>query len=372
MKKRFAHDPGYVVKPGEVLQEMIDELGITQADLATRTGLSRKTVNLMIHGQEPISVETALLLERVTGAPASLWNNLEAKYRERLARQAERERLTHALIWLDQIPVKELVRRGVLQPTKDRTDRVSLLLDALRFFGVSSPAQWEALWTNPEASFRKSQVFRSQPGAVAAWLRLGELEARKVVCRPFDRERFKGALVETRRLTTVPPEVFVPGMQERCAAAGVVVVLVREIPGAPVSGAARWLTSDRALIQLTLRGKTDDLFWFAFFHEAGHIWKHGKKEVFVDDGHDQDEMEEEANRFAADFLIPRNHAQGLAELRTRQQIIAFAQSVGVAPGIVLGRLQKEGLHPYQNRGNDLKVRLRWADDVGSKVTADRS
>jgi HTH-type transcriptional regulator/antitoxin HigA len=367
LKKRFAHEPDYAVAPGEVLQETIDALGMTQADLAARTGLSRKTINQIVQGQEPLSVETALRLEKVTGTPASFWNNLEALYRERLARQAERERLAQDLAWLDSIPTRELIRRGVIEHQKDR---VSLLLVVLRFFGVNSPAEWQEVWGNLGVSFRKSQAFQSRLGAVATWLRLGELAAQKVACRPFDKERFKTALAEIRRLTTEPPEVFVPGMQELCAAAGVAVVLVRKIPGAPVSGAAYWLSSDKAVIQLTLRGKTNDLVWFAFFHEGGHVLKHGKKNLFVDDGQEAGDQEEEANRFATDFLIPRSRAPELAGLRSREQIVAFARSVGVAPGVVLGRLQKEGLAPYQHRDNDLKVRLRWADDVGSCVTSE--
>lgn len=368
LKKRFAHEPDYIVAPGEVLQETIDALGMTQADLATRTGLSRKTINQIIQGQEPISVETALRLEKVTGTAASFWNNLEALYRERLAREAERERLAQDLAWLDTIPTKELIRRGVIE---DQKDRVSLLLAVLRFFGVNSPAEWKEVWGNLGVAFRKSQAFQSRLGAVATWLRLGELEAQKMACRPFDKERFKAALAEIRRLTTEPPEVFVPRMQALCAAAGVAVVLVREIPGAPVSGAAYWLSPDKAVIQLTLRGKTNDLFWFAFFHEAGHVLKHGKKELFVDDGQEAgDQEEEEANRFATDYLIPRSRAPDLAGLRSREQIVAFARSVGVAAGVVLGRLQKEGLAPYQHRDSDLKVRLHWADDVGSLVTSE--
>src|SRR5262249_24527695 len=141
----------------------------------------------------------------------------------------------------------------------------------------------------------------------------------------------------------------------------------REISGAPVSGAAHWLSPDKALIQLTLRGKTNDLFWFTFFHEAGHILKHGKKEKFVDGGQLQNTQEVDADRFAADFLIPRDRSPELHRLQTRGQIVAFARSVGIAPGIVLGRLQKEGLAPYQHHDNDLKMRLRWSDDVGSGV-----
>src|SRR5262249_31499385 len=153
-----------------------------------------------------------------------------------------------------------------------------------------------------------------------AWIRLGEVEAQRIECQPFDRDQFKQALDEIRALTAEGPDVFVPKMQELCAAAGVAVVFTPEIKGAPVSGATQWLTPDKALIQLTLRHKSNDHFWFSFFHEAGHILKHGKKEKFVEDGAAQDEREKEANRFAEDFLIPRERATELTGLRERDQI----------------------------------------------------
>ena len=95
--KRYPHEPDYIVAPGEVLQETIDALGMTQADLAKRTGLSKKTVNQIMQGREPLSHVTALRLERVVGVSARFWNTLEATYRERLARREEKVGLSQDL-----------------------------------------------------------------------------------------------------------------------------------------------------------------------------------------------------------------------------------------------------------------------------------
>jgi HTH-type transcriptional regulator/antitoxin HigA len=83
---RYPHEPDYAVAPGGVLQDTIDALGMSRADLAARTGLSKRTINQVIRGYEALSHSTALRLEKVTGTPASVWNSLEARYRERLAR----------------------------------------------------------------------------------------------------------------------------------------------------------------------------------------------------------------------------------------------------------------------------------------------
>lgn len=354
-RQRYPFEPDYAVAPGETLSETLEGLGMSQRDLALRTGMSTKTINEIVKGKAPITPDTSVLLERVTGVPSRMWNNLEANYREQLAKIADRQRLEEDLDWLKSIPTNELIKRGVVEK---QPDRVSLLHAVLSFFGVASSENWHDLWMQPDASFRKSATFEAQPGAVATWLRLGELKAQAVRTAPYDKEEFKDALLEIRGLTTEDPELFEPKMKERAASAGVAVVFVPEIRKCPTSGASRWLTADKALIQLSLRHKSDDHFWFSFFHEAGHILNDAKKEVFIDDGNREEEREEKANRFAANFLIPPSDATQLPFLQSKAAVRRFAESIGIAPGIVVGRLQKDRVIPY-SRMNDLKRRFEW-------------
>ena len=150
-------------------------------------------------------------------------------------------------------------------------------------------------------------------------------------------------------------------MKRLSASAGVAFVLVREIKKCPTSGAARWRTPEKALIQLSLRHKTDDHFWFSFFHEAGHILHDAKKEVFIDDGNSEDDREEKANRFAANFLIPQSRISEMSSLRSKAAVRRFADSIGIAPGIVVGRMQNKGLILYSYM-NDLKRRFKWTEE----------
>ncbi len=356
--RRYPYEPDYAVRPGETLQETIDALGIDQRELAARAGLSAKHVNQVIKGVAPITQDTAIRLERVTGVPARMWNNLEANYREQLARLAEKERLRDSLEWVKSIPVGELIKRGAIE---DRADKVELLEAVLCFFGVATVNAWRRIWLAPQHSLRKSPAFEAKPGAMAAWLRLGELEAQEMDCQPFSKGVFKSALTRIRALTVEPPDVFVPQMTDLCAHAGVAVVLIPEIKRAPASAAAQWLSSNKAMIQLSLRYKSDDQFWFSFFHEAGHILYDGKKSKFVDDGRRDDEHEERANRFAANHLIPAHYASGLPRLRTWSAVESFAQEIGIAPGIVVGRLQREGILRH-NQLNGLRRRFQWVVD----------
>ena len=84
-------EPDYGVAPGETLRAMLEALGMTQVQLAARTGLSLKHINQIAQGAAPVTPETALLLEKATGVKARMWNVLEAAYRERVSREQSRE-----------------------------------------------------------------------------------------------------------------------------------------------------------------------------------------------------------------------------------------------------------------------------------------
>src|SRR5205823_1867087 len=198
-------------------------------------------------GISPITPETALLFERVTDVTARYWNSLEANYRERLARQENHERLADDAEWLQQLPIAELARRGILSA---RADKPTQIAQACRFFGVADPERWRRVWLAPLVSFRQSPSLTADAGAVATWLRLGELEASTIETEPFDAKRFREALRGVRSLTTQPPELALKRLQAICARAGVAVVFLPDIGKTRTSGAAHWLTPTKALIQL--------------------------------------------------------------------------------------------------------------------------
>lgn len=357
-----AYLPERVSVPGETLQEVLDDRQMAQSELAERTGRPKKTINEIVKGKAAITPETALQLERVLGIPASFWNNLERNYQEYLARQQEDELLEASTTWLREVPVGALEGLGWIPK---RTRKVDQVREVLGFFGVASPSEWKQVFQVPQASFRHSPSFKSEPGALAAWLRRGAIQAQQIRCEPFDKGSFQASLAAARELTLEGPDVFVPRLVELCAAAGVAVAFVHELPKCRVHGATRWISAGKALIQLSLRYKTDDHLWFTFFHEAGHILLHGKRLTFIEEGSSDPSVEEdEANRYAADALIPKAALEELrgpasAQRLSETMVRAFAKRIGIAPGIVVGRLQHEGWLPRTHL-NGLKLRLDWA------------
>ncbi|MEO5346155.1 MAG: HigA family addiction module antitoxin [Magnetococcus sp. YQC-9] len=351
--------PDYAVHPGEILEEHLDSLAMSQAELSSRTGLTSKHINEIIKGKSPVTHETALKFERVLGRSIQYWVNLQNLYDETMIRLADRKKLEADIEWLNGFPIKKMVELKWIEVFRDPVDQVAALLG---FLGVASREQWKPFSEDSLAvAFRQSQKSSIKAEAVSAWLRQGERLAQKISCAPYDRDGFRRALDEARLLTREPPQIFQRRLVKLCADVGVAVAFVPELPHTGLSGATKWLTPDKALIQLSLRYKSDDQLWFTFFHEAGHILLHGKKDVFLewDEGDSQDK-EEEANRFAADMLIPPDMWRSFIQRSspTFTSVESFAEQLGLAPGIVVGRLQHDK-HVLFSWGNRLKRRFVW-------------
>lgn len=361
--KKSSYSPDYAVPPGATIQDSIDSLGWTQTELANRLGLTHKTVNLIISGKAPITPDTAVLLERVLGGKASFWLNRETIYRERLAKLEAAEKLSSHAEWLKTLPLKQMIERGLIKPYKSIADQVD---EVLRFFMVGSVDAWRktCLLTPDEVAFRSSESFKRSPESVATWLRAAAKKAGGLELEDFDRNRFKRAVKAIRSLCTQTPEASWHEMVSLCANAGVALVFVREFPKTCSSGASFLLPSGNPCIVLSGRHGTDDHFWFTFFHEAAHVVLHlskSKKSVFIDSGEvsaTDDERELEANEAAGQLLISNDSMSQLLNRSISEGVIlSFSNFFAVSPGIVIGRLQKEGVVPWNSSLSRLKHRV---------------
>lgn len=356
--------PDWIAAPGDTIADLLEERGWNQVELAQRTGYSAKHVNQLLKGEAAITQETAIKLEKVLGSTARFWLGLEAQYREQLARKADVAALAADVGWLKELPLTDMVKFGWVRRVADKALQVH---ECLRFFAVSSVSAWRVQYQQPVAAYRAAPKLTRTPEAVAAWLRQGERLAGELRCNAFEKSSFEAALAEVRRLTRErEPKRFLPELQRLCAEAGVAVVVAPAPAGCPVSGATKWLGASKALIILSLRGKSDDKLWFTYFHEAGHLLKHGKSLTFLDilgeDGLNASE-EAEADAFARDWLLPSTAFRlfvGQARF-SASAVRAFAQEQGIAPGIVVGRLQFEKHLPWAHL-NDLKVKYVWAHE----------
>ena len=352
------------IPPGEYLAEVLAEYGMSQADLAQRMERPPQAINEIVQGRKAITHETALQLAEVLRVPAEIWLGLETEYQLTRARRAEEVGLESEVGLLAEIPYAAMAKLGWVPHARQAREKVRSLRS---FFGVATLAAvpgvraYACAWRRAAGS--------ASPYALAAWLRRGEIEARAIDMAPFDKAKLRAALPAIRALTREAPERFVPELTTILASCGVALVILPHLPKTYAHGAVFW-PGDWAVLQLSIRGKWADMFWFSLFHELGHLLQHGKRTILEGQDENEDEgsrqMEGEADRFAQNALIPPGaYAQLLRHgAFTEEGLTAFADRQGIAVGIVAGRLFHDDHLDYRKhkQHHSLRERFEWVEE----------
>jgi HTH-type transcriptional regulator / antitoxin HigA len=351
--------PNWATHPGEHLAEYIETNGWSQAEFSRLAGLTPKLISTILTGDNPVTPETALRLERVLGVKAYIWTNLQSKWDLNEAQKAEQKYLNQAREWISRFPVKELKVQRIIP---DRSDDWEVLGALLSFLGIGRPSSLDSKLASLAVNHRRAKGYDSSDEHVLTWLMLAEKKARSRQLPAFDRDGFAAAVKSIRALTTKGPAEFEPQMIELCRKAGVALIFEKPIGKTRLFGSARWLSGGNAIIQMSLRMKSNDHFWWTFFHECGHILLHHGKNFADDQNGAGDGLEDKADEFAKEVLVGRKHYADFLETKpkTKIEVKEFAAQRSVHPGIVVGMLQHHKVIPFTHM-NDLKVRFEWAD-----------
>jgi addiction module HigA family antidote len=296
--------PQSVPHPGETLAEKLEEMEMGPKEFALRTGKPEKTIIAIVKGKSSITSDMAVQFEYVTKIPAKLWMNLQQGYDEYLSRKKRQKVVQEALAWVEKFPLAEMIKKGWLPPSATIEEKT---MEMLAFFGFASHTAWEDYYFHQQlkVAFRISLSQTNESYAVSVWLRKGELQAAKLEAKEYSEKKFKDALPELKSIMVNYPTDFFNPLQLICLEAGVKVVHVPCLNNAPIYGSTRWL-NDTPFIQVSDFDQRNDRFWFTFFHEAGHILLHGKKEVFLknlDYANKDLQKEQEADAFAEKWTV---------------------------------------------------------------------
>ena len=367
-------NPSYAVPPGWVLEEHIEALGLSREEFAVRCGFSPELICDIISGFGIIDSYAATAFGRETGLVKQIWIGMEEDFRDKLAEFCDNAELGQ---WARQFPVRELVKRGVISERSLGAERMARMMSFYNFWSLE---EWEDRYGPEIVTYRNSPDFDNNRQAVAAWLRLGEIQAERTESPKYGKAKFRKSLSSMRELTGSQQsvsELFYEA-QGLFLDSGVVLLSIEPMSGAAVGSAAWWLPEDRFMgipakpvIQLNARHKTDASLWCGLFHAAAHILLHGKRRVFVDaipkqvvqGKANERDAEDQADAWAQDFLTPRAEWDKFAGAFSggTAGVRQFAKEQGIAPGIVVGRLQREGLLPWGSRLNGLKRKLVWTE-----------
>ncbi|TBY02087.1 ImmA/IrrE family metallo-endopeptidase [Rhizobium laguerreae] len=352
-------NPDWASSPWETIADVLHLRGIDEAEFEDMVGENAGFAAALRRGDRQIDKALAETLSENLGASVSFWLKRDSDFRKSGAKSSAAD-FDDPFVWLKELPLKDMIAAGWM---RKRTSQFDTLVEALAFFGLRDFSEWTARYRGVmnSVAFRKSSSFTENTLSTLAWLRQGERAATEMVCDRWNPDAFKGALWHIRPLTRQSsPSHFLPRLRDICAEAGVAVVVARAPQGCRASGAARILSDNRAIIQLSFRYLSDDHFWFTFFHEAGHLVLHGENHLFLENSSGMMETEEaEANEFSERLLIPEEFAGELLQVKPYQRdVIRFAYKAGTSPGIVVGQMQHRKLMA-ENRLNFLKRRYDW-------------
>ncbi len=129
-----ARVPAEVFSPGEILKAELHKRGWTQTELSEILGRPPRVVSEVISAKRAITPETAKGLAAALGTSAELWMNLESSY-QLSKHQFETSKVKRRARLYGKFPVKEMIRRGWVQVTKDM-DRLER--EFSRYFSISS------------------------------------------------------------------------------------------------------------------------------------------------------------------------------------------------------------------------------------------
>ncbi|MDX1952547.1 MAG: helix-turn-helix domain-containing protein [Verrucomicrobiota bacterium] len=352
--------------PGQLIQALLDERGWSKRVLAVVLGASETGINKIINGKQPLTADMALSLKDVFGIPAErfleLQKHLELEQAKLFAMEdsglAVRAKLFGA------IPVDEIIKRGWMPGVADIRDFQRVETGLMKFFKASSLDQIEVF----PHSAKKTNVSEPATPIQIAWLyRVKEIASEMLVPR-YSPSAVMAAIPKLRELLVSHAAIRkVPRILQDC---GVRYVIVEKLPGAKIDGVCFWLDDQSPVIGMSIQYDRIDNFWFVLRHELEHVIQgHGKNAMMIDadlhgegagTGESIAEEEKVANAAASDFCTPKKSIESFiarkAPLFKERDLIGFANTLAIHPGVVVGQLQRKTGHYELFRSHLVKVR----------------
>ena len=360
-KELIAFHPGYYVK------YYIDDQGITQEELAKRLQSTPKYVSDLVNGRINLTDEMVLKLATVFGTSMKLWLNLNQTYIEKKLEIERQKRIDDECELIKDIEYKFWVDLGLVEKTRIAAEKVQALQ---YYFKVSSLRVLQERDFLVQYRNGVSEVTNVNVINANAWVQTAINIGTQIETEVFNKRKLIESISEIRNMTTLEPEVFYPKLKTLLAECGVAFVLLPNLKNCGVNGAVKWLSKEKVVLALNDRRKYADTFWFALFHELGHVLQQRLKVLLVSENKSEGletdalikRLEEEADLFARNTLIPEEEYNRFITSNTGQfteeVVKCFADTINILPGIVVGRMQQDGILTYQSKLNKLKVKYK--------------
>ena len=321
--------------PGATIKEQLKDRGMSQKEFAARMDMSEKHISKLINGEVQLTPEVAVRLEMVLGVPAKFWNNLEGIYREKLIKAEAENAMDKDEEIAKKLPYNEMAKYGWVPETRVLKEKVVHLR---KYFELVELSLLENIQITRIAC-RRLAVTEKSDLALLAWAQEAKIKAREIETAPINVKGLMNLIPKIRLMTVMKAKEFSPKLKSMLQECGIALVFLPHLQGSFLQGAS-FIDGNKIVVGLTTRGKDADKFWFSLFHELAHIILGHIGQM---NGISEDDEQAE-NSWSGDTLIPGNDFAEFVDRKSfsASSIRAFAEKQGIAPGIVVGRLQKEG------------------------------
>ena len=341
--------PSSYKTPGQFLSALLKERGWTTQALSVVLGVNETLVARMRTDHRRITAAVALSLEEVLGVSAGAFLSLQQSYdlaKARITNPPDPDRRLRAQLF-GELPIVEMVKRGWIDVDGIR-DFKQVKAGLVKFFGVTSVDEIEIICH----AAKKTTVTGPVTSTQLAWLHRVKQIAADMLVQKYSPKAVRSAISRLQDLLLSEHEIR--NVPRILAESGIRFVIIESLSSAKIDGACFWLNESAPVIGMSLRFDRIDNFWFVLRHELEHVLRrHGCEDAILDAelegsraGTDSDIAEEEriANRAAAEFCVPQNKLQSFIARKdpffNERDILGFARTLQLHPGLVAGQLQK--------------------------------
>lgn len=324
------------VHPGYYIKEIVEESGLTQEDFAKRLGTTPKNLSILLRGEQNLSIDLAAKMSRMLGTTAAYWLRLQQAYDEKVASFLSEEELKHEREVFALMDYPYFCENfGLPKLPSEDDEQIRHLRE---FLSVSSLRVLEE--PNLAVSFRRASDSLSKSNMVNAnaMVQIAVNQTLRTEAPKYNKNKFEKAasfaLTQTKN-----HEGFLHIVTEAFLNTGVVLVVLPNLKDSGINGATKRVNG-KVMLMVNDRSHYADAFWFTLFHEIGHILN-GELGISL-----KDEAEDAADLYARRVLIPQDLYEDFLHKNNRideETVLAFAKTIDQDPGIVVGRLMKDGI-----------------------------
>ena len=345
----------WLVHPGESIAEAIEDRGLTQKELALRTGFTEKHISTVINGIKSISAKLALGLEKALDIPATFWKNLQANYELELESFNEINNITEAELEI----AKEITKpiESITGETLNDSNNSFKVWSLRNLLGVSNLTAISKL----NAGFYRVQASTGTNEKIMyAWQYLSEKECENQTDLPLNIDLLKSKLEDIKAIMFQDATEHINLIRDVLNSCGVLFTVKKHVTGLPIHGLTVKTRNNKVMIAMTIRNKYVDTFWFSLFHEIAHVINN---DFLINHSNIQtmEKIEENANDFASNILIDQAEYERFISNKnfSNEAILSFSEKINVLPGIVSGRLMNDNVIDWSN--NIFRTKYEWID-----------